>query len=125
MPRPSKSTERAVLRRYADAAGGRDALIGWIDAALSETKPQRGRKRYTERYSIAVLKRLAEAEPKDRVKIFDQLIDEGRIGGIGQRKSIVERARRNFRKGEKQLEAQPISEISSPLSPDSRIHFVH
>src|SRR5260370_808660 len=84
MPRPSKSAERLMLRRYAEAAGGRDALIGWIDEALSETKPQRGRKRYKERYSIATLERLFEAKPKDRARIFEQLIDEGRIGGIGQ-----------------------------------------
>jgi hypothetical protein len=103
MPRPSKSAERVVLRRYAKAAGGRDALIGWIDAALSETQPQRGRKRYSERYSIALIERLAEANPKDRVEIFQQLIDEGRIGGIGTKKSIVQRATRNFRKGEKKL----------------------
>ena len=104
MPRPSKPLERAVLRRYAELAGGRDALIGWIDEALSETKPRRGRKRYGERYTIATLEQLAEAKPKDRTKIFEQLIDEGRIGGIGQRKSIVKRADRNFRKMEKQLE---------------------
>jgi hypothetical protein len=104
MPRLSKPLERAVLRRYAELAGGRDALIGWIDEALSETKPRRGRKRYGERYTIATLQQLAEAKPKDRTKIFEQLIDEGRIGGIGQRKSIVKRADRNFRKMEKQLE---------------------
>jgi hypothetical protein len=104
MPRPSKPLERAVLRRYAELAGGRDALIGWIDEALSETKPRRGRKRYEERYTIDTLQRLAEAKPKDRTKIFEQLIDERRIGGIGQRKSIVKRADRNLRKVVKQLE---------------------
>src|SRR5713101_3193902 len=121
MPRPSKSAERVVLRRYAEAAGGRDALIGWIDAALSETQPQRGRKRYTERYSIALFEMLAEAKPKDRVKIFEQLIDEGRIGGIGTKKSIVQRAGRNFRKGEKQL-AQTIGKFKEAFD---QLHFTN
>jgi hypothetical protein len=104
MPHPSKRAERVVLRRYADAAGGRDALIRWIDEALSEAKPRRGRKRYVERYKIATLLLLAEAKPKDRTKIFEQLIDEGHIKGVTSvRKSLVERARRNFRKAEKEL----------------------
>jgi hypothetical protein len=100
MPRRPTPTE---LRRYVKAAGGRDALVRLIDDALSEAKPRRGRKRYQERYTIDIIERLAGAKPKDRVKIFQQLIDEGRIGGIGERKSIVKRANRNFRKGEKKL----------------------
>jgi hypothetical protein len=103
MPRPSTRGERVVLLRYAEAAGGRDALIGWIDEALKEGKQRAGRKRYKERYSIDTYERLAETKPKDRTKIFEQLIDEGRIEGIGSRPSIVKRAKRNFRKGEKQL----------------------
>jgi len=103
MPRPSTRAERVALLRYAEAAGGRDALIGWIEEALKEGKQRAGRKRYKERYSIATYERLAEAKPKDRAKIFEQLMDEGRIEGIGSRPSIVKRAKRNFRKGEKQL----------------------
>jgi hypothetical protein len=123
MPRQPTSTE---LRRFVGAAGGRDALIRLIDEALSEAKPRRGRERYRERYTIGTLERLAKAKPKDRVKIFEQLIDEGRIGGIGTKKSIAQRAGRNFHKGQSNSKPNsPRSEITSPLSPDSRIHFVH
>jgi hypothetical protein len=55
MPRQPTSTE---LRRYVEAAGGRDALIRLIDEALSEAKPRRGRKWYKERYTIGTLERL-------------------------------------------------------------------
>lgn len=96
MPRKPTSAE---LRR----AGGRDELIRLIDEALSEPKPRRGRKRYKERYTLDTLEQLAEAKPKDRAKIFEHLIDEGRIDGIGSPPSIVKRANRNFRKLEKQL----------------------
>ena len=45
MPRPSTRAERVALLRYAEAAGGRDALIGWIEEALKEGKQRAGRKR--------------------------------------------------------------------------------
>jgi hypothetical protein len=116
MPRPSNPAERIVLRRFAKAAGGREALIGWIDEALKEGRQRSGPKGFEERYTVATLMRLAEAKPKDRTKMFEQLLAEGRIGGIGTPESIVERARRNFKKGEKQLETS-LNHAKAALSP--------
>jgi hypothetical protein len=105
MPRkPLRKPTSAELRRAVEAFGGRDAFIRRVDEALSETKPRRGRERYEDRYTDDTLMRLLEAKPKDRTRIFQQLIDEGRIRGVtSNRKSLVERARRNFKKAEKPL----------------------
>jgi hypothetical protein len=47
-PRQPTAADYKALRRLYDAAGGRDALDGWIEAALREGKQRRGPKQKKE-----------------------------------------------------------------------------
>jgi hypothetical protein len=65
--RPPTASDLRALRRLLKAAGGRDELEGWIDAAESEAEPARGRKHNTyDEFMLASLARMCRKAKAER-----------------------------------------------------------
>ena len=99
MPRQPKHADLMALRRLHDAAGSREELIRWIDAALGEEKQRRGPKAYSERFSLGTYQRISATRGARRTELIRQLVREDlRLRGRGTESSAVQRVSRKLRK---------------------------
>src|SRR6516164_6946711 len=98
MPRKPTPADYKRLRALLNAAGSRDALNSWIDAALrGEDKRRAGRKNYGETLTVGTIIRVCEAEGRARTALIRQLVlDNPRLRGTGTEKSAIERIKRKL-----------------------------
>jgi len=104
MPRQPKPNDYLELRRLYDAAGNREELNRWIDAALKKGKQRPGRKKKKYRIPLdALLHVLEPPQGASRTEAIRQLARNYRLGD-GAEQSTVERLRRDFKKYERKSE---------------------
>jgi hypothetical protein len=108
MARPPTPADYKALRRLHAAAGSRDELCRWVDAARQEGNRQRGRKAYADRLSIESYKRLFESQGMTRTELIRQLVrSDPRLRGKNiEEQSAVDRINRKLREFERQLAPQ-------------------
>ena len=109
MPRKPTPADYKRLRALLNAAGSRDALNSWIDAALrGEDKRRAGRKNYGETLTVGTITRVCEAEGRARTALIRQLVlDNPRLRGTGTEKSAIERIKRKLTMLANHLEKYP------------------
>jgi hypothetical protein len=89
-PRPPTADDYKTLRRLCDAAGNRDILNRWIDAALSAAKQRRGPKSYQYPKSMPIELMYLLAEPGvTRTEAIKQWIRHKDVSGRGTEKSTI------------------------------------
>jgi hypothetical protein len=103
MPRPHKPADLRTIRRLHDAAGSREELNRWIDAALKQGKRQAGREQYKETVTVGAITDLLESKGAARSALIRELVRENPgIRGVGTERSAIERIRRKLSNLEKQ-----------------------
>jgi hypothetical protein len=76
MPRPHKPADLRTIRRLHDAAGSREELNRWIDAALKQGKRQAGREQYKETVTVGAITDLLESKGAARSALIRELVRE-------------------------------------------------
>ena len=100
MPRPHRPADFRTIRRLHDAAGSREELNRWIDAALKRRKREADRIQSKE--TIGTITDLLESKGAARSALIRLLVRENPgIRGAGTERSAIERIRRKLSNFEK------------------------
>lgn len=93
-PRPSTPRDRKEIRAKVDAAGGREAFLKWLGAALAEGKKKRGPKPIREKMPLHLLDfwcaKIEREQGLTRTEAIARMVDA--MGRWGQSKT-ADRAR--------------------------------
>ena len=100
MQRPCRPADLRTIRRLHDAAGSREELNRWIEAALKQRKREADRMQSKE--TVGTITDLLESRGAARSALIRQLVRENPgIRGVGTERSAIERIRRKLSNFEK------------------------